>query len=306
MTSRLFATACALLLGSGLSALVGPPLPARSAQAAATAEYVGTETCVSCHAPQGEALSRTEHGRAANPRTPLAALGCETCHGPGKAHVEGGGDVSKIRVLTQMAPREVSEICLTCHNRGDQALWQGSMHDSRNASCITCHSIHSPKSERGQLKKTTQVETCAQCHRPQVLKLQRTAHMPLREGKLVCTSCHNPHGSTNQRLLKVGNYINESCVGCHTEKRGPFLFEHPPGRESCVTCHDPHGTSNDRLLVAKVPMLCQRCHIGTRHPSTIYDNNAVKTSVRLFGRGCVQCHENIHGSNSPSGNAFHR
>jgi predicted CXXCH cytochrome family protein len=73
-----------------------------------------------------------------------------------------------------------------------------------------------------------------------------------------------------------------------------------------VTCHDPHGSSNERLLVAKVPMLCQRCHIGTRHPSTIYDNKAVQTSVRLFGRGCVQCHENIHGSNSPSGNTFHR
>jgi DmsE family decaheme c-type cytochrome len=296
---------CALLFVNGRSILVDVPVAAASAQAPAS-DYVGTETCVSCHGEQADALSRTEHGRTANPRTPLAALGCETCHGPGKAHVEGGGDVARIRMPTKMAPRDVSEICTTCHNRGNQALWQGSMHDSRNASCITCHSIHSPKSEQGQLTKTTQIGTCAQCHRPQVLKLQRTAHMPVREGKLVCTSCHNPHGTTNQRLLKVGNYVNESCVSCHTEKRGPFLFEHPPGRESCVTCHDPHGSSNDRLLVAKVPMLCQRCHIGTNHPSTIYDNNAVTTSVRLFGRGCVQCHENIHGSNSPSGNTFHR
>jgi DmsE family decaheme c-type cytochrome len=310
MNRALLAVGFVFLLAGGRAGYSGSASqvpPAQGAQAPASeSQYVGSETCMACHDPEWQGFSRTEHSRAQNPRTPLAARGCETCHGPGSAHVEGGGDISKIRVFPKMAPREVSEVCTTCHNRGDQALWRGSMHDSRNLSCVTCHSIHRSKSEQGQLKTATQVETCAACHRPQVLKLQRTAHMPVREGKLVCTSCHNPHGSTNLRLLKVGNYINESCVSCHTEKRGPFLIEHPPGRESCVTCHDPHGSSNERLLVAKVPMLCQRCHIGTRHPSTIYDNKAVQTSVRLFGRGCVQCHENIHGSNSPSGNTFHR
>jgi predicted CXXCH cytochrome family protein len=93
--------------------------------------------------------------------------------------------------------------------------------------------------------------------------------MPLIEGHMRCSSCHEPHGSTNVRLLRVGNWINESCVSCHTEKRGPFLFEHAAGRESCITCHDPHGSLNDRMLVAKLPMLCQRCHIGTRHPEKL-------------------------------------
>ena len=289
-----------------------PPAQSPAGTAAVTAaqrqagnDYVGSDTCVTCHDTEGKSLSKTEHARAANPRTPMAKQGCESCHGPGKAHVDADGDVSKIRVFPKLAPREASQVCMSCHNRGEHAYFQGSMHDSRNVSCVTCHSVHSPKSESAQLKKATQVELCAGCHRPQVLKMQRTAHMPLREGKMECTSCHTPHGSTNLRLLKVGNYINESCVSCHSEKRGPFLFEHPPGRESCVTCHDPHGSSNDRLLVAKVPMLCQRCHIGTRHPSTIYDSTQL-ASVRLVGRSCVQCHENIHGSNSPSGNTFHR
>jgi hypothetical protein len=54
-------------------------------------------------------------------------------------------------------------------------------------------------------------------------------------------------------------------------------------------------------------MLCQRCHIGTRHPSTIYDGNQLAAgSNRLIGRGCVNCHSQIHGSNSPAGNAFLR
>jgi len=271
-----------------------------------TGDYLGTETCLACHGEQWTALSETPHGHRENPRTPSAGLGCETCHGPGKDHVDGGGDITKIRVFPTMKPREASAVCTTCHNRQDHAQWSSSMHDQRNLSCVSCHSVHSPKSVRAQLKTSTEVETCAKCHRPQALKLQRTAHMPLREGKMECSSCHNPHGSTNVRLLRTGNYVNESCVSCHAEKRGPFLFEHPPGRESCVTCHDPHGSSNDRLLVAKVPMLCQRCHIGTGHPSTVYDANSVKTSVRLFGRSCVACHENIHGTNSPSGAAFHR
>ncbi len=122
-----------------------------------------------------------------------------------------------------------------------------------------------------------------------------------------CTSCHNPHGTTNVRMLRVGNWINETCVACHAEKRGPFLWDHAPVREACSTCHDPHGSNNDRMLVAKLPMLCQRCHIGTRHPSTIYDATQLAgRSNRLIGRGCVNCHAQIHGSNSPAGNNFLR
>jgi DmsE family decaheme c-type cytochrome len=206
-----------------------------------------------------------------------------------------------------MAPREANEVCLSCHTHDAHTQWKGSMHDARNLSCITCHSVHDSKSERAQLKAATITATCAVCHRTEAAKLQRVGHMPVREGKMECTSCHNPHGSTNVRMLRVGNWINESCVSCHAEKRGPFLWDHAPVREACNTCHDPHGSNNDRMLVAKLPMLCQRCHIGTRHPSTIYDATQLAArSNRLIGRGCVNCHAQIHGSNSPTGNAFLR
>jgi DmsE family decaheme c-type cytochrome len=123
-----------------------------------------------------------------------------------------------------------------------------------------------------------------------------------------CTSCHNPHGSPNVRLLRIGYSINETCTSCHAAQRGPFLWEHAPTRERCTTCHDPHGSPNDRLLVAKLPMLCQRCHISTRHPSTVYDLSVIGGSSenRLINRACVNCHQNIHGSNHPSGNYFLR
>jgi DmsE family decaheme c-type cytochrome len=109
-------------------------------------------------------------------------------------------------------------------------------------------------------------------------------------------------------MLREGNSISESCASCHAEKRGPFLFEHMPVRESCVTCHDPHGSNNERMLVAKQPMLCQRCHVHARHPATIYDGTQINArSNRIVGRSCVNCHSMIHGSNHPtSGKALTR
>jgi len=284
--------------------------PAAAQPAAQAADFVGDDTCAACHESERDSLQTTLHAKSQNPRTP-AATGrtCETCHGPGKAHVDSG-DKADIRRFTAGMGRESAETCASCHNRGPHAMWSGSAHDSRNLSCTTCHSVHNPKSVNAQLQQASEIETCATCHQAQAMKITRTQHMPVTEGKMTCTSCHNPHGSTNVKLLKVGNWMNESCVSCHVEKRGPFLWEHAAGRESCITCHDPHGSSNDRMLVARAPMLCQRCHIGTRHPSTIYDRRNVtpgaSPSNRIYGRACVNCHSNIHGSNHPSGNAFLR
>jgi predicted CXXCH cytochrome family protein len=78
-------------------------------------------------------------------------------------------------------------------------------------------------------------------------------------------------------------------------------------RENCTSCHDAHGSNNERMLVAKEPMLCQRCHVSSRHPATIYDQTQVNArSNRVMGRSCTQCHSQIHGSNHPSGNFFLR
>jgi DmsE family decaheme c-type cytochrome len=92
------------------------------------------------------------------------------------------------------------------------------------------------------------------------------------------------------------------------DKRGPFLWEHPPVREDCLNCHEPHGSNNDKMLVTKRPFLCQRCHIATRHPSTLYDLPDLSASnrTRIVDRGCVNCHTQIHGSNHPSGETLLR
>jgi len=268
--------------------------------------YVGEEMCLTCH--EDKSYNGTVHAFAADERTPKATHGCESCHGPGQAHVEGGGDKTQIKNPTALTPNEASELCTTCHDRKTHALWDGSQHDQRNVGCTTCHSVHAPKGEK-QLKTETQPELCGTCHKNITNKQHRFNHMPVREGKLSCSSCHNVHGSMNTKLLKAGTTVDESCTSCHQEKRGPYLWEHAPVAEACVTCHDPHGSNNDRMLVAKQPFLCQRCHVTSRHPPTVYDNyllNNSQNANKIYGRSCVVCHQLIHGSNSPNGKAFLR
>jgi DmsE family decaheme c-type cytochrome len=316
MRTRIAVSLAGLVYLCALVAAAGPERPVKAAgpsQAAARAasppkaDFVGNDTCLGCHDDAAKHLTGTPHWQMADPRSPIANQGCESCHGPGSRHVEDPGDDATIRKFPKLSPRDASASCLACHTKASHALWEGSTHDGRNVSCVTCHSVHNPASPRAQLKAADERSLCITCHRTQVLKVSRVSHMPVPEGRMMCSSCHNPHGSTNVRLLKIGNWVNESCVSCHVEKRGPFLFEHAAGRESCVTCHDPHGSSSEKMLVARSPMLCQRCHIGSRHPSTIYDNAALQArSNRLVGRSCVNCHQNIHGSNHPSGQTLTR
>jgi DmsE family decaheme c-type cytochrome len=286
-----------------------PQAPQAPQSGSAKNGYVGSDTCLLCHDNMESTLKGTPHWQRLNPRSPEAKEGCESCHGPGQLHVDDDAK-GHIRKFTKLKPEEINGTCLTCHNRGQHAAWEGSKHDRRNLSCLTCHSVHYPKSPAYQLVKSTMTQLCATCHRTEVAKTERApAHMPVREGKMTCASCHNAHGSiTNIKALRTGNSIAELCVTCHTEMRGPMLWEHAPVRESCATCHDPHGSSNDRMLVVRMPMLCQRCHVATRHPASIYDRDeiTVNKSNRMFGRSCVNCHSNIHGSNHPSGQFFMR
>ncbi len=267
------------------------------------AEYVGAETCLACHANREE-FRENVHAKAWPKAKGIEfSKSCETCHGPGSLHSAAGGDKSNpdffaIKNPKQMPSAEISATCLACHSGGERKHWQGSSHDSRDVSCLSCHSMHDSKSHGGKalLSKATEMETCFQCHNTKKAQFQRSSHMPLHEGKMTCTDCHNPHGGSGPTLLKQAS-VNENCLSCHAEKKGPFLWEHPPVRENCLNCHAPHGSQHDRLLKEKRPRLCQQCHDEGNHPATA----SGPTSLHLAGRSCTECHSQIHGSNHPSG-----
>jgi DmsE family decaheme c-type cytochrome len=281
---------------------------------APNADAVGAKTCVACHAQENVQASHSLHvasfrAGAAN-SGPQAA--CESCHGPGSEHAKDPTAPGKIIAFTHDAktsPQVQAGVCLSCHAGGARQHWVGSIHQTRDLSCTDCHNPMAKLSPEGVLAKSSINEVCSTCHQDIRAKFNRRSHMPLPEGQMACTDCHNPHGSITKPLLKTDT-VNETCYTCHAEKRGPFLFEHAPVRANCLNCHDVHGSNQQTLLVAPIPMLCQQCHTMTRHPNDLQTRAGMGTGPspdeRLMGRGCLSCHTNIHGSNNPSGPKFHK
>jgi DmsE family decaheme c-type cytochrome len=192
-------------------------------------------------------------------------------------------------------------VCLGCHEKGNQTLWRGSQHETRGLICTNCHTVMRNVTPKYQLAKLTEGDACFQCHKNKRAEIWRSSHMPIREGKMTCSSCHNPHGSYGEALLKTAT-INDTCYKCHAEKRGPFLWEHPPARENCLNCHDPHGSMQEAMLIVSRPRLCQRCHTASEHPG----NPANPRAIFAIAGACSNCHVKIHGSNSPAGSQFVR
>ncbi len=253
------------------------------------------ETCRNCHDAQVATLERTYHGKLVQ--------SCAQCHGDVAKHVETS-DPAAVFSMKKASASEVNNKCLTCHEKARQANWRGGMHERRGVACTSCHGIHSFQSVRSQIKTARASETCFTCHPAIRAQVMRTSHHPIREGRIDCGDCHDPHDSRNAKYISAAS-INDKCYSCHTEKRGPFMWEHAPVRENCMNCHTPHGSNHDKLLVAKRPYLCQRCHSNTRHPGTLYDLRGTIAGAspnnREISRACQNCHANIHGSNAPSG-----
>ena len=195
-----------------------------------------------------------------------------------------------------------NRICLACHERGQRTYWQGSVHEERGLACTGCHTIMTNVSAKSQLKTAFQPDTCFQCHKDRRAQMFRSSHMATREGKVVCSDCHNPHGSATEAMLWE-NSVNDNCYKCHAEKRGPFLFEHAPVRENCLSCHDPHGSINEASLKMSRPRLCFQCHTIGPHGSL---GTTGAFDSKTMSRACTNCHTAIHGSNSPAGGAFNR
>jgi DmsE family decaheme c-type cytochrome len=209
-----------------------------------------------------------------------------------------GGIISYRKDDPGRSVEENNAICLNCHERGERTYWQGSVHETRGLACTECHTIMKSVSAHDQLKTAFQPDTCFQCHKDRRAQMFRASHMPIREGKIVCSDCHNPHGSATEGLIRQVS-VNDNCYTCHAEKRGPFLFEHAPVRENCLNCHDPHGSINDSSLKMSTPRLCYECH-------TIDHGQSGPNAPYTMGRACLNCHTNIHGSNSPAGGVFQR
>ncbi|HLG14453.1 MAG TPA: DmsE family decaheme c-type cytochrome [Blastocatellia bacterium] len=281
-------------------------------------DYVGAETCKGCHEDQFNGFSKTTHfkltqmaGRAPDKQ------GCESCHGPGKAHVEGG-DKTKIRTFQGESAKSISEACLRCHaGKEEHNQYRRGEHWRNDVGCTDCHAPHhapsglqkmesatlkaiaanlTPQSEVKMLRNN-QPALCLQCHAEIKGQFTQPFHHRVLEGTMKCSDCHNPHGGFEQKQTRLAIGADAPCLKCHTDKQGPFVYEHAPLKvEGCAACHSPHGSSNPKMLKrSQVSQLCLECH------SSIGQFGAPNTpSFHNLATGrfqdCVICHSKIHGS----------
>jgi predicted CXXCH cytochrome family protein len=263
---------------------------------------------------------------------PATVTGCETCHGPGKAHAnaeqDAAGDAAKEGAGAKLIfsfhanPKENSERCLTCHVTGEgQQSFQHSEHIAAGVSCNECHAAHLVKEAKDQsrgmlpvaqaaffevptipettrwlhssLLKSAEPELCFRCHGNIQAQFALPIHHRVPEQLMKCTDCHNPHGSMNRASLEATNW--ESCYKCHVEKRGPYVYEHAAVRvEGCVACHNPHGSTNHFMLIRREGrLLCLQCHTGFHAQAQVPHS---RLGYQTSGE-CTRCHVTIHGSN---------
>jgi len=279
-------------------------LPARAAAApgdnpaaqSAPADFVGGEACATCH----EEVAR---GFASNPHTRLAQLHghtgatCESCHGAGRAHVEGGGDKTRIFNPANGTAREVDAKCLACH-QGKHANFERSAHGEANVSCIGCHSIHAA-GDMEHLLKAAQPTLCYQCHTDVKPQFSMPFHHKVNEGLVQCNDCHDPHGTFEKKALRSAAQQDAVCVKCHAETAGPFVYEHAVVKtEGCTACHVPHGGPNPRMLNrANVNTICLQCHSPSPNFTTAGTPTGPAHNQATQYQSCIICHADIHGSN---------
>jgi predicted CXXCH cytochrome family protein len=179
----------------------------------AGAEFVGTKKCAECHADKTDNFASASHNRLALSISGVGNTGCESCHGQGSLHSESGGARGTI-----INPRRSPETCFQCHTdkRGQFNLPNSHPVLAGQVSCADCHDVHAGDAIRdtGTAFFNTNA-TCTKCHVAQKGPFL-FEHGAMKEG---CTSCHNPHGTINQRML-VARDAN-LCLRCHLERPEP-------------------------------------------------------------------------------------
>jgi predicted CXXCH cytochrome family protein len=284
-------------------------------------QYVGSEACKDCHEDQFKNYSHTSHAKL----TQLAnwkgkVTGCETCHGPGKAHIEEA-DPKKIISFKNKSAKESSETCLSCHaGRDEHNNFRRGEHWRNDIGCNDCHSAHAnpggknlansnvflspanaekPGFSTVSMLKVSEPQLCISCHSETKHQFNKPFHHKVLEGAMRCTDCHNAHGGFELKQARLVTGGDAVCLKCHAEKQGPFAYEHAPVKtEGCASCHTPHGSANARLLrTSSVAQLCLECHtqdhgVGALEPTGPTHNLAAQY------RDCTACHVKIHGSHS--------
>ncbi len=285
-------------------------------------DYVGSESCKACHEDQFKNFAGTKHAKLKNVESWKDKVqGCESCHGPGKKHMEDATNPSTIISFKGKSSKAISETCLSCHaGKESHNNFRRGEHWRNDVGCTDCHSTHGAPVKETQpgsnayvgdtsknnvgnaadaMLKQSQPQLCLSCHAETKSQFAKPFHHKVLEGSMKCSDCHNAHGGFESKQTKLAVGADASCVKCHANKQGPFVYEHGPLKlEGCATCHTPHGSANPKMLKrASVRQLCIECHTGiteevSPQAPSLHNQAQVKYTQ------CTVCHSAVHGSNS--------
>jgi len=214
----------------------------------------------------------------------VGSKACAQCHSDKTSHFAGATHAR----IALADPKLGDTGCEACHG-------PGSLHVSSGGAPGT---IVNPGKDP---------EACFQCHLEKRGQFSLPHTHPVLAGHISCVDCHDVH--TGDAVRGTGAALEsqtQTCLRCHTQQAGPFVYTHAAIREEgCTACHNPHGSVNDKMLIARDANLCLRCHlaedapgfnIGGFHSGGAHDNAA---GARLAEGACwsAGCHEDIHGSN---------
>lgn len=261
--------------------------------------YADGKACFACHDIESD-FKKNPHYRSWNDEEKgWSEKGCQTCHGPAQAHIDGGGDTAEIFSFKDAKAADISDQCLDCHleQTESQSNFLRNEHGLNTVACTSCHTIHMAEPKQA-LPKQSSPALCYGCHGEIKAQFNKPYRHKIHEGLMNCADCHDQHGGYNQRQLRSSSGNFDACVKCHSDKQGPFVFEHAPVRvDGCSVCHDTHGSVNPRMLKrSQQRILCLECHsdtIGVPGPAAPGFHNLTSPGWQ----NCTTCHTEIHGSN---------
>jgi len=190
------------------------------------------EICSFCH------LTSHQTAMAADDPHSQAGLGCVDCH---RVH---NNQNRKLNL------KDGQNFCLDCHGNIMAEFKRRSSHplESGNVRCVDCHDMGLARNPMLQVGLDWR---CQSCH-SDLSGPYRYEH-PVVNTHLIegggCTECHEPHGSSNDRLLRQpGGRVCLQCHGIpplHRVRHGRIAM-----RLDCVDCHSQiHGSFDNNLLM---------------------------------------------------------
>jgi tetratricopeptide (TPR) repeat protein len=187
-------------------------------------------SCLECHVSGIQPPIDGTENRYNIPLFAYSGVSCERCHGPGAAHVNGGGAIVNPAKLPA-APRDA--VCMQCHLEGNAAIERAGKHlyeyrPGDNLADYIRYYILADSKGTG-LRATSQFEA-----------LSQSLCQKKSGDAMSCTSCHNPHVQVKPE--ERASFYRAKCLACHGK---PFGARHHADRPDCTSCHMPASLSID-------------------------------------------------------------